>query len=46
MDIYFVSPIQNWKSIVNPANLSNPLDYYMNFEEIDQQLYAVKMGWA
>ena len=42
--IKFISPIQNWKHIWNPG-LKYFSDYWFNFEEIDQQLYAERMGW-
>jgi len=42
--INFVSPIQNWKYLWNPG-LKYFSDYFFNYEEIDQQLYAERMGW-
>ena len=42
----FISPVQNWEAVVNPASLLNVMDYYMNQPEIDQQIYALKRGWA
>lgn len=43
MEFYYVT--QNWKYISN-AWMFSPMDYVMNREEIDEQLYAQKMGLA
>ena len=45
-ELNYISPIQNWASFKNPANLVNILDYYFNQDEIDQQLEAIKQGLA
>ena len=42
--IKFVSPVQNWKHFFNPGFI-DVSDYWFNFEELDQQLYAESMGW-
>jgi hypothetical protein len=44
--IVYVSPVQNWAKYFNPANLLNPLDYFLNINEIDEQLEAIKLGLA
>ena len=44
--IKFVSPVQNWKFFANPHQLEDVSDFWFNFEEIDQQMYAESMGWA
>ena len=45
-ELRYISPVQNWASFRNPANLVNVLDYYFNIDEIDQQLEAVRLGLA
>jgi hypothetical protein len=42
----FVSPVQNWKFFANSAQLEDVSDFWFNFEEIDEQMYAQSMGWA
>lgn len=44
--IKFVSPVQNWKILTNPAQLIKISDFWFNCKEINQQLYAEKLGWA
>ena len=43
--IKFVSPVLNWNFFFNPG-LEDVSDFWFNFEEMDQQMYAQSMGWA
>ncbi len=42
---YYI-PVVKWKALVNAAALFAPMDYWMNKEEIDEQIIAQKEGWA
>ena len=45
-DFNYISPVQNWAKMSNPANLENILDYFINRQEIEEQLEAIRQGWA